>query len=116
MATAALKAAEKKLRAHGLAKPEAYEEFPWGDRCDAEHHRGARGHRVTSRYEELVIVRYLCLVGADARFEQDFGRAQATDAPMGRVQAFRGLSRSRTSYGVTGAPCGRGFRCTVDRC
>lgn len=42
--------AEKKLRAHGLAKPEAYEEFPWGDRalkvrkkmfaimnCDAEH-------------------------------------------------------------------------------
>jgi predicted DNA-binding protein (MmcQ/YjbR family) len=50
VATAALKAAEKKLRAHGLAKPEAYEEFPWGDRalkvakkmfaimgCDAEH-------------------------------------------------------------------------------
>jgi predicted DNA-binding protein (MmcQ/YjbR family) len=48
--SASLKAAEKKLRAHGLAKPEAYEEFPWGDRalkvakkmfaimsCDAEH-------------------------------------------------------------------------------
>jgi predicted DNA-binding protein (MmcQ/YjbR family) len=48
--SAALKAAEKKLRAHGLAKREAYEEFPWGDRalkvakkmfaimsCDAEH-------------------------------------------------------------------------------
>ncbi len=47
---AKLKAAEKKLRAHGLAKPDAYEEFPWGDRalkvakkmfaimgCDAEH-------------------------------------------------------------------------------
>jgi predicted DNA-binding protein (MmcQ/YjbR family) len=31
--SAALKAAEKKLRAHGLAKPEAYEEFPWGDRA-----------------------------------------------------------------------------------
>lgn len=28
-----LKAAEKKLRAHGLAKTEAYEEFPWGDRA-----------------------------------------------------------------------------------
>jgi predicted DNA-binding protein (MmcQ/YjbR family) len=49
-ALATLKAAEKKLRAHGLAKPQAYEEFPWGDRalkvakkmfaimnCDAEH-------------------------------------------------------------------------------
>ena len=48
--SAALKAAEKKLRAHGLAKPSAYEEFPWGDRalkvakkmfaimsCDAEN-------------------------------------------------------------------------------
>ena len=33
MAIATLKAAEKKLRAHGLAKPEAYEEFPWGDRA-----------------------------------------------------------------------------------
>jgi predicted DNA-binding protein (MmcQ/YjbR family) len=33
MAFATLKAAEKKLRAHGLAKPEAYEEFPWGDRA-----------------------------------------------------------------------------------
>jgi predicted DNA-binding protein (MmcQ/YjbR family) len=31
--SAALRAAEKKLRAHGLAKPEAYEEFPWGDRA-----------------------------------------------------------------------------------
>ena len=30
---ATLKAAEKKLRAHGLAKPDAYEEFPWGDRA-----------------------------------------------------------------------------------
>ena len=30
---ATLKAAEKKLRAYGLAKPEAYEEFPWGDRA-----------------------------------------------------------------------------------
>jgi predicted DNA-binding protein (MmcQ/YjbR family) len=28
-----LKSVEKKLRAHGLAKPEAYEEFPWGDRA-----------------------------------------------------------------------------------
>ncbi len=50
MAMSALKAAEKKLRAHGLAKPDAYEEFPWGDRalkvakklfaimnCDAEN-------------------------------------------------------------------------------
>jgi predicted DNA-binding protein (MmcQ/YjbR family) len=50
VATATLKAAEKKLRAHGLAKAEAYEEFPWGDRalkvtkkifaimsCDAEN-------------------------------------------------------------------------------
>jgi len=48
-----LQAAEKKLRAHGLAKPGAYEEFPWGDRalkvakkmfaimsCDAEHGLG----------------------------------------------------------------------------
>jgi predicted DNA-binding protein (MmcQ/YjbR family) len=48
--SAVLKAAEKKLRAHGLAKPGAYEEFPWGDRalkvakkmfaimsCDAEN-------------------------------------------------------------------------------
>ena len=33
MAIATLKAAEKKLRAHGLAKPGAYEEFPWGDRA-----------------------------------------------------------------------------------
>jgi predicted DNA-binding protein (MmcQ/YjbR family) len=31
--SAVLKAAEKKLRAHGLAKPAAYEEFPWGDRA-----------------------------------------------------------------------------------
>jgi predicted DNA-binding protein (MmcQ/YjbR family) len=50
MRISTLKAAEKKLRAHGLAKPEAYEEFPWGDRalkvakkmiailsCTAEH-------------------------------------------------------------------------------
>ncbi len=50
MSVRALKAAEKKLRAHGLAKPYAYEEFPWGDRalkvakkmfaimsCDAEN-------------------------------------------------------------------------------
>ena len=31
--SATLKAAEKKLRAHGLAKAAAYEEFPWGDRA-----------------------------------------------------------------------------------
>ncbi|MDP9105869.1 MAG: MmcQ/YjbR family DNA-binding protein [Candidatus Eremiobacteraeota bacterium] len=53
MSTRTLKAAEKKLRAHGLAKPDAYEEFPWGERalkvakkmfaimsCDAEHGLG----------------------------------------------------------------------------
>jgi hypothetical protein len=33
VAIATLKAAEKKLRAHGLAKTGAYEEFPWGDRA-----------------------------------------------------------------------------------
>ncbi len=50
MSARTLQAAEKKLRAHGLAKPGAYEEFPWGDRalkvakkmfaimsCGAEH-------------------------------------------------------------------------------
>jgi hypothetical protein len=34
--SAALKAVEKRLRAHGLAKPEAYEEFPWGDRAPGD--------------------------------------------------------------------------------
>jgi len=57
-----------------------------------------------------------CSRSTRALTEQDFGRAQATDAPMGRVHAFRGLSRSHTPLGVTGAPCGRGFRHTVERC
>ena len=33
MAASHLVRAEKKLRAHGLALPEAYEDFPWGERA-----------------------------------------------------------------------------------
>jgi predicted DNA-binding protein (MmcQ/YjbR family) len=33
MAANPLATVEKKLRAHGLKLPEAYEEFPWGDRA-----------------------------------------------------------------------------------
>ena len=57
---------------------------------------------------------YLRLAAATL-LQQDFPGAQATHARMGRVQAFRGLSHSHTPLGVTGAPCGRGFRFAVER-